>query len=1246
MFFKSVRLFFEVLVLLLALYFVITRALVTWVQFAPHQVAEVTQAISGVEIDFDRLKLEQTWTGFKLQVHNLRIDQPSMQLRIQSLLVDYHLLAPIWPSLAYGERLDIQQGTIQLFATEKTPAGFELESWLYQASKFWQRANVTDVRIELATSTAIHINSWQVSRAERWNALADIDLILSGENEDYSAGFQIRARLTEDLFGLLSSGDISVRQTHGLSFVALAQVWPAFQSSIQRLPSGEFQFDMSAEVQRRQLKSVTLNINLDKLAWGQLDDDLPRSASAQLNWNQTDGPSDFMQATLSDLHLDQISVVDWSPVTLSKHDQLIRFNLTQVSLMPFKPVLHAIAGDYVDSLQAFELRDVDVRFDLHEARLDLLKAKVDLLSWQDLNLSLDVESLEVDYVQDQFRFQFAKPLALSTNHTEQQDYLLDLGPGLVVDYKANHQAWWLASHTMWLNEFPIQIEAHGDVEGFLDLHLKSAALSLAQVKSSLLPFGLMPPGLQDWLKAALISGDKVEAQVWLQGQIADFPFKSGVGHFKASAQVANAELVFNPDWPKLSNFDAQLEFTPFNLKISSPSASIHGALAENVSVNINNLDEPDIAVTLSGVVKAEAQNAVDFLLASPLADKLGMREFLKNQAKLDGQTLVKLDRIWIPVKGLEGQDLEFAGKVKFDDTRLVLFDRLEFDQISGQFHFDDAGLATQQAMQARGLGADDIRLVIQTEHEHKRVTLDIDGQSQLKDTFALEGSLPFEVQIYVPYKAGSPEPLSIEMKADPKAVISHWPSPFKSEQINREAWQAKLSVSEGLLNLDARLAGQLRILSDISLRTNDSTPLQSAMISLGEVASTGPAEKGIHLNAALEEIDLDAWLLMTPVLKALLQNHKQTDQSPSELVWGRSQIKTQRLRFLNQSYDALDLSWFSDVVTQQIKAEVQAAYLQARIDYLKPSGIDVLVERAQLKWPEGQNWAEKTSTKTCQAEVSSALWPDIRFYARQLELGTKLIDTLSFKLEDQSLRRSMSDIRFSFANQVGTGQASYDWYKELDKSELALTLQSNQVAALSEFIGFKKGFSGKEASFKTKLDWPQGLSCFNLNKVEGDFNLAFNNGVIEQIEPGLARLLGLLSVDSFIRRLKLDIKDVTNEGMEYDRIRANGTLAGGAVQLERLNVSSPGVQVAMNGQILLQDQLFNLDAQVTPAMGAALPTVATLLGLANPVTGILAYILAKNLSFVNEDIITYKYQITGPWKEPEIKSKGSSVLFK
>lgn len=1244
MFFKSIRLFLEGLILLLAVYFVITRALVTWVQLAPNQVADLTYNLSGVQIDFDSLKLEQTWTGFKLQVKNLHIDQPSMQLRMQNLLVDYHLLSPIWPSLPYGERLEIQRGLVQLPKTDTASGVFEVESSLYRASKFWRRANITDLRIEFEPSVALQIGSLQVSRAERWNALADIDLIYG--DEPRSANFQVRARLIEDVFGLLSSGEISVRQASGLNFDVVSHFWPSIKPTIDRLPGGEFQFDVSAVVKKRKLNNLLVNLNLEKLNWAHASPGLPRSASAQLNWDQSAVKNDLMQASLSNLRLDQTDVPDWSTVVLTKQSERIRLQLSQASLMPFKPILHSIAGDYVDSLQTFELREVDASFNLIQARFDSLNAKVDEFSWQNPALSVGVQGFEIQHDKNQVRFIFAEPVALTTHHTEQQNYLLDFGPGLVLDYQDNHQAWLLREQPLWLNEFPISLKAQGDFKGFIDLNLYATASTLEQVKSSWLPFGLMKPKLKNWLKTALISGGEVEVEAWLKGHLSDFPFDTGPGEFRVLAQIENSRLEFNPNWPMLYDFDAMLEFTPFNLTIASAKASIYGTLVEDVKVNVANLNKPDVAVELSGLVTTQAQNGINFLLASPLADRLKMRPFLDKQVKADGKWLVELNKVWVPVKGFHDQRARFSGKVGFDDSNLILFNRLDFSQLSGQFSFDNQGVSTSRSIQAKGLGAENIRLDIQTDSEKKLVSLNVKGQSKLNDEYGLQGLLPFRGQISVPFRTDRPTPLEINLVADSSAIISRWPSPFKTDQLNLQDWQAQIRMLDGQMHLESSLSDQLHMLSQIVFQANDPPALEFARIGLGEVESLKSGAKGMHFNAVLDELDVDAWLAMAPVLSTLFNSQKKSEQGMTGFVWAESQIQTPSLRFLNQEYDDLSLTWQSDPVTQQIKADVKASYLQGQIEYLKASGVGVSIEHAQVKWPKAQNQVTNIQPKTCKTTVSKALWPDIRLRARHIILADKLIDSLSFKVEDRQSVRTLSDIKFSFANQVGEGIANYYWHKPLNRSELALTLQSKRVADLSDFIGFKKGFTGKEGRFKTKLIWSEGITCFSLNKVEGDFELAFNDGVIEQVEPGLARLIGLLSVDSFLRRLKLDLKDVTNEGMEYEKIRANGTIASGKIDLQRFNVSSPGAQVGMNGQIMLKEQLFDLDAQVTPAMGAALPTVATLLGLANPVTGVLAYLLAKNISFINEDIVSYNYKITGPWKQPEITSKGSSVLFK
>ena len=172
--------------------------------------------------------------------------------------------------------------------------------------------------------------------------------------------------------------------------------------------------------------------------------------------------------------------------------------------------------------------------------------------------------------------------------------------------------------------------------------------------------------------------------------------------------------------------------------------------------------------------------------------------------------------------------------------------------------------------------------------------------------------------------------------------------------------------------------------------------------------------------------------------------------------------------------------------------------------------------------------------------------------------------------------------------------------------------------------------------FNLKLHWNGGLHCFSTEQSAGNIKFVLEDGSVEDIEPGFARLIGLLSVESLIRRLQLDIKDVTNKGMVYDQIKGEAELNHNVLTIKNFTIKAPSANGIIKGQTNIKTQIFDLNAQITPKIGATLPTIAAFAGAANPLAALAVYTLMKVLPGVNENLVTYKYKITGPWSSPII----------
>lgn len=65
-----------------------------------------------------------------------------------------------------------------------------------------------------------------------------------------------------------------------------------------------------------------------------------------------------------------------------------------------------------------------------------------------------------------------------------------------------------------------------------------------------------------------------------------------------------------------------------------------------------------------------------------------------------------------------------------------------------------------------------------------------------------------------------------------------------------------------------------------------------------------------------------------------------------------------------------------------------------------------------------------------------------------------------------------------------------------------------------------------------------------MDTLDGNVKTKFGKGIISDVS-GAARLLGLFSLDSIIRKMQLDFSDVFDKGMAFNSITGTGEIQNG-----------------------------------------------------------------------------------------------------
>ncbi|RTK98895.1 MAG: hypothetical protein EKK65_10290 [Lysobacterales bacterium] len=207
-------------------------------------------------------------------------------------------------------------------------------------------------------------------------------------------------------------------------------------------------------------------------------------------------------------------------------------------------------------------------------------------------------------------------------------------------------------------------------------------------------------------------------------------------------------------------------------------------------------------------------------------------------------------------------------------------------------------------------------------------------------------------------------------------------------------------------------------------------------------------------------------------------------------------------------------------------------------------------------------------------------------------------------------------------------------------THLLLTLKSAAIGETLTAFGFDPGIQGGKGTVKADLYWPRPVDDLELAVLSGVLHAEIEEGQLLEVEPGVGRVLGLVSLTAIARRLTLDFSDIFGTGFAFDEIRAQLRFDDGISHTEKFHMSGPSARVEISGTADLRQRTVDQHVIVTPRMGAALPIAGAIAG--GPVGAAAAFVLDRVVGRGIDRIGRREYDIRGPWKAPKVEPSSSA----
>ncbi|KDN96640.1 YhdP family protein [Hydrogenovibrio marinus] len=1246
-------------------YLLVMRAFITWVQYAPDTAISFVETVTQSQIHVDSIQADQNWLGADFQINGLKYDDASTHLALQRLSGDVNIFAPWIPQLKYGNHLELSGLTVLLSGGADTNVSdvdwqnlpTYVKSWRLQ--KLWKSIKVDNAQLTFnqAKPFTVDVKLFQSFFGLRWSFVGLLE-VMTGQK--IANELQVKGDFSTNLWNVPQEGEGSVSI---LKPVSLDDVYHFASTKVtSKLPKGEMVGDIKFRLQDGRLKRLRTYLTIQDLSWPAHDRLLPKSIGVTLRLkSKTDfiaGPYTDWVFELEKLRFDDQYVQTISPVYLSlTQNQNLSFSAEKFKLHEIKPlfdvVLHSIEYQGVGKeLKSLELNQLHGVFNFKTASLSKLSFQLPAvqLEPQDGIPGLSISNLSFVKDHDKVQIRTLDPVKLSSKYIKSEPIKFTFAKPIQLTVSqggGDENLWTLDKVSFAIDDMPATLRATSLLGGGVDATATIVPGTVEKVKSYL-PYSIMSKPLENWLKSALVSGDDVHGTAHFKGKLDDFPFRKGPGFFKAEAYVKNTELKFQPTWPSVKDFAAKLEFTPYNLKITSAKAKLMDVDASNVEVNINNLDSKNIAVDISGDADADAQGALSFINNTPLTGKLGIKEFLDSQLVAHGKVHVGLKKIWVPVYGFDKKTESVNGDVTLTDVNANLFDTIDLQNLNGKLNFTESKVESAKPISGQAMGGG---LTLDVKTEKGQVDLQSHGDAVLNNQY-LQGALPWTTRVVIPLKKS--EPVKVITSAALEQVKSLLPSPlevFAATADHKKSFQLDLTIQKQLVRAKGIVAGNAKFYADWD--TDKSTPKNLRLV-LGDQSVGFPMPvKGYSVRGAISSLDVDDW-------SDLLSNAKRSTKPSAVVVWQASDLKVNKLVLGGYDFNHVNMNWDSVKRPSQkekflafnLKADETALVMtksasdafNVDVAFLKIKTKRQIEEKGKRQAPDLASIADKPSVEPkCATHENPINLPKIHFTGTNIEVDDRLVSKLSFDLSDSDKEIVLSKLNADFSRLHTVLSGEYRFDKQANLSSLDGNIHASNVEQLSNLLGIKKGFKGKDGQLGMKVTWAGAYDCYSPITIKGTIDFSLKNGVIVNAEPGIARVLGLLSFDSLARRLKLDVSDVTDKGLAYDSIKGNGQFNRGVFDLEKLELKAPAASANVFGQINLIQKDMSLKADITPAIGESIPALVALSGVANPLAGLAAYAFLKVVPIVNDDLVTYRYEVSGTFDKPIIKERGLSL---
>ncbi|MEM5550313.1 YhdP family protein [Pseudoalteromonas neustonica] len=797
-----------------------------------------------------------------------------------------------------------------------------------------------------------------------------------------------------------------------------------------------------------------------------------------------------------------------------------------------------------------------------------------------------------------------------------------------IDLASSEQGWQISSDNIWLDNDEATIAAEMKLslggQPRLDLYAE-AFVPNASIVSHYFPLPVMTNSLVDYLTGAIKGGEIPQAQVLFSGPLTGFPFADNSGQFEVLAQVDQAHYQFAPNWPAVTKGSAKLHFENERMDIYSQQGElVNLAVGDAVHVSIADLMDADI-LNVKINKQADVKKLLPFFKATPIADPLAnVFEVIQGQgqASADIELLVDLNDLNVNAKGV----------VNLSKLPVYLAQPgVQLEQVTGKLYFNDDHISLKNA-EATWLGMplkvnfdgksikDSYRGDVDIKAQLNAHTLIKHGQGLLKDY--LSGESEVAINIGLNFLADGFN-YHANVSSQLKGLKSELPAPYTKNA--EQVWPLSAVIQgDNISNLITANINKNVYFNGIL--ANDTGQLSNAHLILG-AQDLGLNRENLTVAINLDQTDLLPWLGLIKQIVSI----NQTASDAQGVLPPLSEVvgKVQQLTIADIAFNDFEMRLAP--VDNDLSLKLNAKELRSQV--FIPLGqlsrpIHIATDYLRV------NFTPSNDNSNISTIPENYTWlndlPAIEFECADCKVASYQLDKVSASFYGDGQKLTVSELVVDKSKHIL--RAKGEWKNGL--TQFNGNMQSTDIGELFDEFDITTTVKDSTADIKFDLAWQDAPYQFDIPSLSGNLDWQLGEGHLAEVSDGGARVFSLLSLDSLVRKLKLDFRDVFSKGFFYNSMQGTMQLDKGIAYTQDTKMDGVPADLTIKGHTNLNTMEIDYDLAVAPQVTSSIPVIVA--WMVNPVTGLAALAIDKVLHSARV-ISEINFKVSGSMSDPVVQ---------